>query len=349
MKTREHKSAIRRLKASWRDTLLLLREFRLPLFWFIFFMVGFGALYQALASQAGEPVGSFSEAVYQVLGMTFLNPASSFPQTWYLQLFYFLMPVIGIGILAQGLADFGILLFNRRLRGKEWEMAVASTFSNHIVLVGLGHLGFRVVKHLHDIGEEVVAIELNPKRDLVERVRAMDVPVLQDDATPDEVLAAAGIQQARAIILCTQNDALNLQIAVKARSLNQNIQVVVRIFDGEFAESLRKQFGFDALSATGMAAPVFAFAATQIDITPPINIEGRPNSLARLKVENKSLLAGKEVGMIEDQYQVSIVFIAFDHEKHHHPTSSQVVKNGDTLAILGEPDRITALVNDNHR
>lgn len=349
MNHRNPKSLFRRIKASWRDTLLLLREFRLPLAWFLVLMVGAGLLFQQLAIQAGEPVRSTFEAIYLVLTMTFLQSSAGFPVAWYLQVFYFLMPVFGIGILAQGLADFGILLFNRRLRGKEWEMAVASTFSNHIVLVGLGHLGYRVVKHLHEIGEEVVAIELNPKRDLVESVRSLDVPVLQEDATRDSVLAAAGIKLARTIILCTQNDALNLQIAVKARSLNPTIQVVVRIFDGEFAESLRKQFGFDALSATGMAAPVFAYAATKIDITPPINIEGRPNSLAKLKIENKSLLAGREIGAIEDQYQVSMVYIASNDERHYHPTSSQVVKAGDTIAVLGEPERITALVNDNHR
>ncbi len=53
--------------------------------------------------------------------------------------------IVGGGLLyfylAQGLTEFGALLFNRRLRSKEWEMVVASTFSNHIILVGLGHLG----------------------------------------------------------------------------------------------------------------------------------------------------------------------------------------------------------------
>ena len=54
------------------------------------------------------------------------------------------MPIIGIGILAQGLADFGSAIFNRKTRNKEWEMAVASTLNKHTILVGLGHLGYRV-------------------------------------------------------------------------------------------------------------------------------------------------------------------------------------------------------------
>lgn len=62
------------------------------------------------------------------------------------------MPLLGLSILAQGLADLGGLLFNRRQRSQEWEMAIASTFDRHIVVVGLGHLGYRVVPQLHAWG-----------------------------------------------------------------------------------------------------------------------------------------------------------------------------------------------------
>jgi len=77
------------------------------------------------------------------------------------------MPIIGIVMLAQGLADFGSLLFNRRSRSKEWEMAVASTLKNHIILVGLGHLGYRVAIKLHEMDEQIAVIEFNAETDTV--------------------------------------------------------------------------------------------------------------------------------------------------------------------------------------
>lgn len=118
-----------RFRAALRDTYLLIREFWGPLILFTLVIIGCGLLYYELAVRAGEPIKSQAEAVYLTLLMTFLQSASNFPQTWYLQLFYFGMPVVGLGILAQGLADFGVLLFNRRSRTKEWEMAVASTLT----------------------------------------------------------------------------------------------------------------------------------------------------------------------------------------------------------------------------
>jgi voltage-gated potassium channel len=88
-------------------------------------------------------------------------------------------------------------------------------------------------------------------------------------------LEAAGVRRASSIILCIQDDAVNLKIALKARSLNPDIRVIIRIFDDDFAQALSQQFGFMALSGTGLAAPAFAASATDSEITPPISIEGR--------------------------------------------------------------------------
>jgi Trk K+ transport system NAD-binding subunit len=257
------------------------------------------------------------------------------------------MPIIGIGILAQGLADFSLFFFNRRARGKEWEMAVASTFSNHIVVIGLGHLGFRVVNYLYELDQDVVVIELSPDADLVARARTMGIPVLQDDGRREAALEGAGVAKARAILLCTQNDSLNLQVAFKARRLKPDIHVVLRIFDDDFAATLQEQFGFRAMSATGMAAPTFASAAAGVDITRPITVEGEALSLARLDVHPQSRLIGRSVAEIEQMYQVSMVLLRHNSATDFHPAGDRRLTERDVLAVLGGPEQISQLVDDN--
>lgn len=348
MNAHRGKSLKREIKANFRDTFLLLNRFRVPLFLFAVMLLGSGTLYYFLSRAGGVPLSSPVEAVYLVLTMAFLQASGDFPKIWYLQVFFFVMPVLGIGILAQGLADFGVLLFNRRARGKEWEMAVASTFTNHVVLVGMGHLGFRVARKLYDMDQDVVVIDLDTKTDLLHHARELGIPVIQDDASREVILESSGIRKARAIILCTQNDNLNLQIAVKARSLNPEIKVIIRIFDDEFAQLLQKQFGFIALSATGMAAPVFAATAANINITPPISINGKPNSLASLTVHPKAKFCGKTINDLEDHYRVSVVMLNRNEEQQLHPAGDQVIQSGDILAVLGEPDQITCVVQANN-
>src|SRR4030066_2373982 len=112
-----------------------------------------------------------------VLVITFFQTGVKFPHAWYLGIFHFIMPVIGLILLAQGVTEFSVMLFNRRARGKEWEVAGASTLNNHIILVGLGHLGFRVAKELANSDQDIVIIEMNPNADLINSVKAMGIPV----------------------------------------------------------------------------------------------------------------------------------------------------------------------------
>jgi len=341
------KPVVRQWKATWRDTIILLNEFRAPLILFTVAVLGGGLAYAAIADLVGEPVQSLSEAIYIVLTAAFLQPVGDFPKYFGLQIFHFFMPVVGVVILAQGLADFGSLLFNRRARSKEWEMAVASTMNKHIVLVGLGHLGYRVAQRLYQMGESVVVVEIKLGTHTTNAAREMGIPVIQADARHAGALEGANIKDAKTIILASQEDAMNLQIALKARTLNPKIQVVIRIFDEDFAHALQEQFGFTALSATEMAAPVFAAAAAGADVTNPISIEGQQLSLARMTILASSSLANKTVGYVEDNYHLNIILLRHDHQSEMHPTDTRPLHTGDTLAVLGGPEQLSKLMQDN--
>jgi Trk K+ transport system NAD-binding subunit len=335
------------LRASLRDTWLLLSEFRTALIVFLIAILGGGVSYFSIAKQAGEPLQNLSEAIFLVMALAFFQPQGEFPQSPYLEAFYFVMPLIGIGTLALGLADFGYLLFNRRARSKEWEMAIASTLDKHHILVGLGHLGFHVVQHLKGaMNQQIAVIELNPSADLINAVQEMDIPIIHADATRETALEAAGVRRANSIILCSQNDAVNLQIALKARSLNPYIRVIIRIFDDDFAHALSEQFGFFAMSGTGLAAPAFAASATGSEITQPISIEGESLSLARITISPGCPIEGKTVGQIEDGYMVSVIVVRHDGKSDFHPTDSHPVVTDDMVAVLGRPDRLHMLIHD---
>lgn len=314
---------------------------------FLLAIFGGGILYYTIAAQVGEPLQNLTEAIYIVLTLAFLQPPGEFPHSPYLEAFFFVMPLVGIGALALGLADFGYLFFNRRARSKEWEMAIASTLDKHHILVGLGHLGFHVVQHLKGaMNQPMAVIELDPSADLITAVQQMDIPIIHDDASRESALEAAGIRKASSIILCIQNDAINLKIALKARSLNPGIRVIIRIFDDDFAHALTDQFGFIALSGTGLAAPAFAASATDSEITRPISIEGEALSLARITISPGCLLEGKTVGQIEDNYIVSVILVRHDGKSDFHPTDSHPVAVNDMVAVLGRPDRLHQLIHD---
>ncbi|MBM4424273.1 MAG: TrkA family potassium uptake protein [Chloroflexi bacterium] len=327
----------RNARASLRDTLVLFNEFQSTLIGFALALIVGGWAYSELSKLAGAPM-SFPEAAFLILSMIFLQANTDFPAEWYRQTFFFLMPVIGLALLARG-ADFGVLLFNRRLRGEAWQVAVASTYSNHIVLVGLGHLGFRVTRELYNLDEEVVVIELDVNADLLKQVHAMNIPIIQADATKPETLEAAGLARARAIIFCTSNDTLNLQMAIKARTLNTRARIMVRVFDEDFAKQIEKQFGIDhVFSASTLAAPAIAGAATQSDSSSPITLSGRTLTLARFVVKKNSSLAGMKIEEFENTFDATVVLLERDGLADLHPHNNVDLKPGDNIAVFAEPD-----------
>jgi Trk K+ transport system NAD-binding subunit len=328
----------RGLAVQARDTRVLLRQFRGALLAFALAVIGGGTLYFWLAQAAGVAnPANLPAAWYLALQMIFLQAGGEFPGAWYLEVFYFVMPLVGLAILSHGVADFGVLLFNRRARGEAWQVAIAETYSNHIVIVGLGHLGFRVARALHQTGESFVAVEQDPEADLLTQVQGWDVPVIRGDANKYDVLRRAGVDRAHTVVIVTSDDTLNLQIAIHARAVNPNIRTIVRLFDDDFAREVRIAFGITAAySASALAAPAFAAAAADLDLPAPVNVGGRALNMAHLTLRRDSPLAGHPVGEVEHTHDLSVVLLRRDDRSELHPPDHLVLNAGDQITIFAD-------------
>src|SRR5262245_3506519 len=131
----------------------------------------------------------------------------------------------------------------------------------HVVVCGLGNVGFRVVEELLKAGEEVVAIE--PARDarFLASARRMGAAVISADATVAEVLSQARVASAKAVVAGTGNELANVEIALMTRDMNPMQRVVVRLSDPQLADALRDAANVRlALSIPALAAPAFVAA-----------------------------------------------------------------------------------------
>jgi voltage-gated potassium channel len=96
---------------------------------------------------------------------------------------------------------------------------------NHIVVCGLGRVGIQVANDLKFAGFQVIVIEekTQGKEDLLS-----NFPHVCGDATKDEVLNQANIENASSLIACLPNDADNLFIVLTAKAINPNLQIISR-------------------------------------------------------------------------------------------------------------------------
>lgn len=337
-----------RLNATLRDTVVLLREFRLPLLGFGLLLLLGGWAYRTLSALAGAPTESFAEATFLILSMIFLQANADFPNVWYLQAFFFAMPVLGLGALGAGVADFGALLFNRQQRGEAWQVALADSFSGHVVVCGLGHLGLRIVRELHQFGYNVICIERSPVAERVWQVQDWNVPVLTQDARSREAMLKAGLDRAESIVICTNDDLLNLQIGMMARDVNPDIRVVMRLYDEDFARQVRQKFQIDAvLSTSAIAAPAFAGAATQTDIAHSFALGSEVLNASRLTVARRSPLIGKSIPQLEAERDLTVVRHCRGERTDLHPSPDIILQAGDELVMFASLSTLHQLAREN--
>ena len=126
-------------------------------------------------------------------------------------------------------------------------------------LVRPRHLGFRVLGQLIASGTPVVAIERDTGGRFLDDARRTGVPILVRDMKDDQALLDAGIQHARAIVIATNDDMANLEVALDARRMNPKIRIIMRQFDQQIADKLREAKLIDeAFSSAALAAPAVA-------------------------------------------------------------------------------------------
>ena len=143
--------------------------------------------------------------------------------------------------LRQLLREHSLLV--RRLEARDDPLAElprsteAKYLSRQVVLVGYGRVGRRIAQALKAAGQPFVVADQN--RELVEALRAKGVAAVVGNAGDPEVLIQAHIAQARMLVIATQ-DTLSLhQMIETARTLNPEIQIVVRSHNEDEAERMK--------------------------------------------------------------------------------------------------------------
>lgn len=214
--------------------------------------------------RSGAATPRFLDRLYEVYTQLFFQPVSALPKTPLAALLYTLTPLVGVALVAQGVVKVGADLLDAKQRELLWVRLMSGQMTDHVVVCGLGHVGYRVVEALKQLGQEVVAVERKEEDSFYASVRAMGVPVIVGDARRDELLVEAGIERARAVVCATDNDLANLEIAVDAKRMNPTIRVVMRMFDQRLANKMGGALELDStFSTSALAAPLVALQASQ--------------------------------------------------------------------------------------
>ncbi|MEU6290695.1 NAD-binding protein [Streptomyces sp. NPDC046988] len=173
----------------------------------------------------------------------------------------------------------------------------------HVVLLGLGKIGTRVLTRLREMDIPVVCVEADPEARGLATARRLRVPVVLGDVTQEGVLEAAKIQRAHSLLALTSVDTTNLEAVLYGRSVRSGLRVVLRLYDDDFATAAYRTLRAAhpgaltrSRSVTHLAAPSFAGAMMGRQILGAIPVERRVLLFARVEVSGHPQLEGRTVG-----------------------------------------------------
>ncbi len=293
---------------AWREWCFLQvvwRHFRVRLLIIVLVVLAGAWLFRLYAP---EEHLSMPKAMFYTWSLVFGEPPADFPSCLVLQGLYFVMPVVGLIVILEGLLDFALMLRDRRRNERSWCNVMAASFTNHVILVGFGKLGYRSFWLLRRLGEAVVVIERDGGNEFLEDVRRDGSPLLVGDARREALLADANAAQAKSIVLATDNDLANLEIALDARRINPNIRVIMRMFDQNMADKVHDGFAIQAaMSESAISAPAFVMAAVDDTIVNSLVLNGELVVMQRWFVHEGGPLCGKSVARVMRDWNVGVV------------------------------------------
>ncbi len=295
----------------------------------------------------GAPPGGtrppWSEAFFVSYNLLFLEHTAALPAHPVGVAVQYLQPLFGVFLLAEGLIKLGLTVFQKDHHQEQWMSILASSTRDHVLIVGLGTVGFRVLEELTTLGEQVFVVERDPECQFLDRARNLGADVRLGDARGEDVLATLNIAQARAVIVCTDDDLVNLEVAMDVREARQDIPIVLRLFDQRLARKVQASLGFQVtVSTSQVAAPILAAAALDPSVVGAHRLGETVLLVLEGVIAESSPFAGVHISEVVGAHRLTVVA--------HRPRDSEVweaqpsagvrLASGDALQVMLQRDRL---------
>jgi Trk K+ transport system NAD-binding subunit len=288
---------------------------------------------------AAERELGIADALYFAFTTAWGNAGLVFAPAWLKVFGVFVMLSVGglVGVLFSHLAAVATA---ERLEGRMGRRA--GRRSGHVVVAGLGTVGYRVERLLHQVGLDATAIERSSETRFVEAVRE-HTPVLTGDARLPENLGRAGIARASCLVAVTDEDLVNITACLHARRANPGIRTVARVFDDTLSARIGATLKLDSVvSASRVAAGAFVAAATDDWARRSFTVGARP--YLALRIDCRRAIDGAE---IERWSSEGVRVLAFRRGTGAVEPASQLgrgLASGDSAIVAGPEAAVVAIV-----
>jgi voltage-gated potassium channel len=217
----------------------------------------------------------------------------------------------------------------------------------HVIVCGWGRVGRAAARELDEAGKAVVVVDVNP-----ERVASIPRPYLRvsGDASEDDVLRRAGIDEAAALVAAVSTDATNLFITLSGRSLRPDLFIIARAREESSVSKLLRAGADRVVNPQEIGGARIAAFVARPRVTDFLDVVMHAGE-TELVLEEVALTAGSPLsGLSLAAAQIrdrtgALVLAVLDPATGlaSNPGADFIVKAGQTLIAIGQPAQLEEL------
>ncbi len=264
--------------------------------------------------------------------------------------FTIILILSGVGAMLYALGSGAKTLIEGELReilGRKKVSKIIEGIRNHYIICGYGRMGKIISKEMSSHGAHFVVIEKS-----AEVLAAVDKDILaiQGDSTQDAILKGAGIEKARGLISVLSSDADNLYVVLSARGLNPKLRIAARASEEGVEQKLIRAGADNVISPYHIGALRIAHTMLKPAVVDFIEFATKKGNIElqmeEIKVKEDSHIVGLSLDECGMRKELGIIIVAIKRasgEMEFNPTSTSIIKQGDTLIAMGEVNQLKKL------
>lgn len=313
------------------------------------------AIYMFENEPAGGRIRHLFDALYwSVVTMSTVGYGDITPQTPGGRVVALALIIVGLGVLAF-FTSIIVTAFTEKMGELEEGRIYAEVEKqrNFVIICGFGRVGQEVARQMEKDGQAFVVIDMSEKNALVARKKGF--LVIQNDASKNDVLLLAGINNgAKAVLCATENDVTNVYVTLTSRYLNPNIKIISRANHQENAKKMQQvgaDFVVQPFEIAGLLAAEYVGQPVASQAILGILSEEKHILMETILVPKGSEIDGMQIKQVEfKQRRLLVIGIISSnplhckhgnrykvHNRHFYfnPTGEFLLQDGDILVLLG--------------
>ena len=223
----------------------------------------------------------------------------------------------------------------------------ARNSKGHYIVCGVGWVGSHIVNELYATHRPYVIVDIN--KDSIERIgeNTAEEIIIEGDATENDTLLKAAIEQAMGVFAVTGDDNHNLVISLTAKQLNPSVRVVARCNETSNEVKMRKA-GADSVVSPGYIGGL-RMASEMIRPTVvsflDIMLRDRDSNLRVEEVTVPDTFAGKTVSELDlGKYRhLLLLAVRTGEDWIYNPPADYVTTPSCILVVMTTPEDRAAL------